>query len=46
MAGAGSALVGLESVKGSEFDTPTELVAVTAAVPGKAASEAEMEPVS
>lgn len=46
MPGAGSALVGLESVKGSEFDTPTEFVAVTVAVPGKAASEAEMEPVS
>lgn len=46
MVGAGSALVGLDSVKGSEFDTPTEFVAVTLAVPGKAASVAEMEAVS
>lgn len=46
MVGAGRLVVGVESVKGSEFETPTELVAVTLAVPGKPASVAEMEAVS
>jgi hypothetical protein len=34
--GAASAAVGVERVKGTEAEVPTELVTVTAAVPGNA----------
>jgi len=46
MAGAASAVVGVESVKGSELDVPFELVTVILAVPGNAGSEAGMAAVT
>lgn len=44
--GVGSAVVGVESVKGNELDAPSEFVTVTPTLPGFAASAAGMEAVS
>ena len=44
--GGASAANGVERVKEEAFDVPTEFVTVTAAVPGNAASTAEMDAVS
>ena len=44
--GAGSAVAGVEMVKGREADVPIEFVAATTAVPGNATWAAEMEAVS